>query len=267
MKTVNNQIVRALLLAAGKGTRLRPLTNYLPKCLMPISNRPLLEYWLRTLLELGIDRVLVNTHFHADQIEQFLAREQFSSWVSTTHETELLGTAGTLRENADFFRGQTTLLVHADNWCQCDFPAFVNYHLYKRPDHCLITMMTFNTETPQSCGIVETNEDGVVTAFHEKVSYPCGRRANAAVYLLHPSMIEWLENHPQFSDFSSEILPRFVGRIATWHNAEIHRDIGTISALRAAQQDPQFEKTWPKEDVWQRDYHASSGFITIMKYL
>ena len=66
--------MRALLLAAGLGTRLRPLTNYLPKCLVPIHGRPLLDYWLETLLENGIEQVLINTHYMAPMVQQYLKK-------------------------------------------------------------------------------------------------------------------------------------------------------------------------------------------------
>jgi len=110
------QKVRALLLAAGLGTRLRPFTNEWPKCLMPIGDRPLLEYWLEILYLTKVHEVLVNLHHFSQIVEEFLHRPRFVDWVQSVHETELLGTAGTLRANRDFFRDCTTLLVHADNW-------------------------------------------------------------------------------------------------------------------------------------------------------
>jgi mannose-1-phosphate guanylyltransferase len=259
--------MRALLLAAGLGTRLKPLTDHWPKCLMPVGKRPLLEYWLHTLKIVGIQNVLVNTHFHAAQVKTFLSRERFVSWVKSINEIELLGTAGTIQANINFFRGQTTLLIHADNWCQCDFEAFVNYHLNHRPSHCLITMMTFDTDSPQSCGIVETDCQGVVTGFHEKVAHPPGRRANAAVYLLHPEVIAWIENNPTVVDFSLEVLPQYIGRIATWHNTGIHRDIGTLSALRASQRDSIPKLIWPDDDEWQKDFESSTIFRNINNFL
>ena len=97
--------VRALLLAAGLGTRLRPLTDHWPKCLMPIGERPLLEYWLETLWQSGVREVLVNLHYLSTVVEEFLDRPRFQGWVHSVRETELLGTAGTLRANADFFQG------------------------------------------------------------------------------------------------------------------------------------------------------------------
>ncbi len=260
-------MIRALLLAAGLGTRLRPLTNHWPKCLMPVGRRPLLDYWLQTLKTSGVCDVLVNTHFHANHVKTFLSRERFVSWVRSVHEIELLGTAGTIRANIDFFREHTTLLVHADNWCQCDFGAFIDYHLNHRPQNCLITMMTFDTDTPQSCGIVEIDYQGVVTGFHEKVDYPPGRRANAAVYLLQPQVITWLENHPEVVDFSTEVLPQYIGRIATWHNTGIHRDIGTLTALRASQHDSLSQYHWPADDEWQKNFESSTIFRNIINTL
>lgn len=249
MTTVSE--VRALLLAAGLGTRLRPLTEDWPKCLMPIGDRPLLEYWLETLHRAGIRRVLVNRHHHADAVECFLKRPRFASWVASTYERELLGTAQTLRANRAFFTSHSVLLIHADNWCQCDFEAFLRYHADQRPSHCLITMMTFDTDVPETCGIVEIDPDGVLLAFHEKIINPPGYRANAAVYLLEPAVLDWLDEQPTCTDFSTQVLPKFIGRIATWHNTGIHRDIGTLATLRRAQADPLPACYWPQADAWQ----------------
>ena len=94
--------VKALLLAAGLGTRLRPLTDEWPKCLMPIGDRPLLEYWLETLYSTNVRKVLVNMHHHSEIVQEFLNRPRFKDWVSSVYEETLLGTAGTLRENKDF---------------------------------------------------------------------------------------------------------------------------------------------------------------------
>jgi len=254
-------------LAAGMGTRLKPLTEIWPKCLMPIRAVPLLDYWLATVKEIGVDNVLVNVHSHAACVNEFLGRRKFRGWVMSVNEPMLLGTAGTLRVNANFFRGSTVLLVHADNWCHCDFSDFINYHFNRRPKHCLITMMTFSTDFPQSCGIVETDDSGVVTAFHEKVLNPPGNRANAAIYLLEPQVLEWLESQTDITDFSTEVLPRYVGRISTWHNAEIHRDIGTLSELRAAQADLVPAHFVFGKDEWQRGFESSAIFNNLIRYI
>jgi len=246
--------VNALLLAAGLGTRLSPLTDEWPKCLMPIGERPLLEYWLETLYLNDISEVLINTHHHSERVQEFLNRPRFKNWVRSVSEGTLLGTAGTLKANKDLFQNCTTLLIHADNWCQCDFSDFLNYHHNHRPDCCSITMMTFESSTPETCGIVEIDDDGVVHAFHEKSNNTTGNQANGAVYLLEPEILNWILENPRISDFSIEVLPNFIGRIATWHNQEVHRDIGALPMLKLAQSDPKPSSCWPETDPWQKKF-------------
>ena len=227
--------ISALMLAAGCGTRLRPYTNNWPKCLMPINSKPLLEYWVIAARQLGAENILVNTHYLADKVQSFLDRPVFMQLVKGVHEPELKGTAGTLRANAQALGDTTVLLVHADNFCQCNFSDFLMFHQTSRPEHCPITMMTFYTQTPSTCGIVEIDGDRVVIGFHEKVKNPPGNLANGAVYLLEPEVLEWICDRPEVTDFSTQVLPLFIGRIATWHNERTHIDIGSIEALREAQ--------------------------------
>jgi mannose-1-phosphate guanylyltransferase len=246
--------VKALLLAAGLGSRLSPLTDDWPKCLMPIGERPLLEYWLETLSSSDVDDVLINLHHHSKMVKDFLNRPRFEGWVSSVYEDKLLGTAGTLRANKEYFQGCTTLLVHADNWCRCDFADYLNYHHNHRPDQCSITMMTFESPTPETCGIVETDENGIVLAFHEKSNNPPGNQANGAVYLIEPEILNRILENPSISDFSTEVLPHFIGSIATWHNEVIHRDIGALRMLQLAQSDPKPSSCWAETDTWQEEF-------------
>jgi len=224
-----------LLLAAGNGTRLQPYSNDWPKCLMPINGEPLLHYWLETAKAIDADKVLVNLHYQSEKVQDFLSRPSLEGRAKAVFESALLGTAGTLRENSQFFSGSTIFLAHADNFCQCDFNSFIRYHQTARPKNTALTMMTFDTTSPETCGIVETDQLGVVTAFHEKISNPPGNLANGAVYLLEPEVSEWINANPEVTDFSTQVLPKFVGRIATWHNSGIHVDIGNIQALKVAQ--------------------------------
>jgi len=177
----------------------------------------------------------VNLHYQSEKVQDFLSHQRLNSWVGSVFESELLGTAGTLRANKDFFEGSTVLLVHADNFCRCDFKSFIRYHQTARPVNTALTMMTFDTASPETCGIVETDDHGVVTAFYEKVANPPGNCASGAVYLLEPEVLEWIIDNPEITDFSTQVLPNFIGRIATWHNLGIHIDIGNIQALRMAQ--------------------------------
>jgi mannose-1-phosphate guanylyltransferase len=224
---------------------------------MPIRRKPLLHYWLDTSREVGAAVTVVNLHYHAEKVEGFLSRSIFQGKVRAVFEPDLKGTAGTLRACKKNFENSTVLLVHADNFCQCDFRKFLSYHQISRPKNCPITMMTFKAQTPSACGIVELNELGVVTAFHEKVENPPGDIANGAVYLLEPEVLEWICNRPEVSDFSTQVLPHFIGRIATWHNDDVHIDIGSIEALRRAQTviKPEIWPTYIPNDDWSLSTH------------
>ncbi len=226
--------MRALLLAAGCGTRLRPLTNSIPKCLVPIKGEPLLEIWLDRLTKAGVGPFLVNTHYLADQVEEFISTSPYRDMVTQDYEAELRGTAGTLIANLDFFQGEDGMLIHADNYSLADFSAFVQAHR-QRPEECLITMMAFRTDTPSSCGILELDERGVVRGFHEKVAEPPGNLANGAVYILSAEMLRLIaKEFSAVQDFSTEVLPHFIGKIFTYETSALFLDIGTPESYRKA---------------------------------
>lgn len=229
--------MKAVLLAAGLGTRLRPLTDKVPKCLVPIRCRPLLEIWLERLVHAGIGPFLINTHYLAAQIRQHVDCSPYRSEITLVHEPKLLGTGGTLLANRPFYGREAVLLAHADNLCVCDFRSFAAAH-QGRPAGTLMTMMTFVTDTPESCGIVELDPAGVVRAFHEKVRNPPGNLANGAVYIIEPPVVDFMAALGTATvDFSTQVLPHFIGRIHTWRNRGTHRDIGTMASWQAAQGD------------------------------
>lgn len=219
--------MRALLLAAGFGTRLRPLTDTIPKCLVPIKGQPLLDIWLERLTLAGVGPFLVNTHYLPEQVQRYLAGSPYAAHVTVAEEKELLGTAGTLVANLPYFEGGDALMIHADNYCLADFSAFLQAHA-QRPAHCLMTMMTFRTATPQTCGIVELDAEGVVQGFHEKAANPPGNLANGAIYLLSAELLATLgSSWSHVTDFSTEVLHRLVGRIYTHETSATFLDIGT----------------------------------------
>ena len=231
------QPFRALLLAAGLGTRLRRFTLHTPKCLVPICGEPLLARWLRALEQAGCESVLINTHYLAHEVEAFISSwSSYTMTIQTIHETELLGTAGTLLANHDFFEDSTGILIHADNAMEADLTDFLSSHLSRR-SYCPLTMLTFNTDTPSSCGIVEIDCHNVVQRFHEKVLHPPGNRANGALYAFDGDfLVDVKLIHPAPIDFSTEVIPKFLGRIQTWHTDQLYLDIGTPQSLTRAQQ-------------------------------
>jgi len=219
--------MRALLLAAGLGTRLRPITDTTPKCLVPISGTPLLQVWLERLTEAGIGPFLINTHYLVEQVTAFVEESHFRKKIQLVHENYLLGTAGTLIENLDFFQGEDGLLIHADNYCLADIGAFEHAHI-NRPLGCVMTMMTFRSDEPSSCGIVEVDEAGVVIGFHEKVENPPGNLANGAVYILSAALLKKMGTELKYiTDFSTEVLHRFKGQIFSHEISDVFLDVGT----------------------------------------
>ena len=154
--------IKALLLAAGLGTRLRPITNSIPKCLVEIKGKPLLEIWLENLKKAKADEVLINTHYLSHKVEKFISLLKIKDLqISIEYEKELLGTAGILIKNKKFFKNSLGLLIHADNFTKLNLSEFLDAH-NNRPKNCLITMLTFETNQPEKCGVVEIDKRNIV---------------------------------------------------------------------------------------------------------
>ena len=126
--------MKAILLAAGFGTRLRPLTDNIPKCLVPIKGKPLLQIWLEILSDVGIDKFLINTHYLPNQVYDFINNSVFKNKCLIINEEKLLGTAGTLISNLDFIGSEECLLIHADNYCLANFNEFFIAHINRPPN-------------------------------------------------------------------------------------------------------------------------------------
>lgn len=246
--------MKAVLLAAGRASRLRPISDVLPKCLMPLLGVPLLEIWLANLEAMGVREVLINTAHLASEVEHYLGLAQRSLRVQLSPERELLGTGGTLFANPDFVKGDDLLVIHADNLSACDWLAFKTA-FERRPAGCVATMMTFDTDSPHTCGIVETDGDGRILALHEKVANPPGRRANAAVYIFARAFVKELVSGPRRGDISTEILPLLLGKMNEFLNSGYHRDIGSAEAyLKAGREvlaDPGIVST-ARREAWSR---------------
>ena len=228
--------LRALLLAAGFGTRLKPLTNNLPKCLVEISGKPLLGRWIKQLDILGCDSILLNTHYLSNMVMNYLNTfPENRLEINTSYEEKLKGTAGTLFDNIDFFEGYTGILLHADNVSDFDLRNLLKAH-ESRPRQCILTMLTFNCDNPKNAGIIEKDSDDILVAFHEKVENPPNNCANAAIYIFDAEFIEWIKklNFKPY-DFSVDIIPLLLGKIFTYHTDEVYLDIGTPSSLKFAQ--------------------------------
>lgn len=239
----------ALLLAAGRGTRLAPITDTLPKCLVDISGRPLLDYWLESLAQFdSIRHIFININYLGHLVEAYLLNSPFRDRVSLIREEVLLGTGGTLvsllKSHGPFH--DDLLVAHADNLSLFSLEAFFKRH-QNRPEHCVATVLTFLSDAPESCGILEVDTREVVRVFHEKVKNPPGRLASGAVFIFSPEALRILSEYgvkrsdtaatEEIFDLSRDFLPRLSGRLYTFNETQYHRDIGTLEALTRARKD------------------------------
>ena len=224
--------MRAILLAAGLGTRLRPLTDTTPKCLVPINGKPLLDIWCEALLAAGATRLLINLHYKSEVVQQYLAQSKFAKNVETVFEPALLGTAGTLIVNKDFFDGQDGILLHADNYCEADIAQIIDAHT-NRPKNCELTMLAFRTPTPHTCGVLEVDTNNILKQMYEKSPDDHGNLANAAFYILSKQLISELRSE---TDFSNEVIPKYFGKALVVETSETFIDIGTPETYALAQQ-------------------------------
>ena len=234
---------KALLLCAGYGTRLKPITNFLPKCLVPIRGRPLLDYWIADLLEAGFTDIFLNTHYLPELVFDYVEACAYQKNIKILHEPQLLGTAGTLKsflQNTVLKKGGEDIFVaHADNWLTCPIGQFIDFHRQISTATCM-SMMTFLSNTPESCGVVSLKDQFIVSNFIEKpTDYPDELvLANGAVYMLASNCLgEIIDLCPNIGGISDQLLPSLIGKIAAWRNCFVHRDIGTFDELRLAQQD------------------------------
>lgn len=226
--------MKAFLLAAGLGTRLRPLTDSTPKCMLPIGDRPLLQIWLDALERAGVDEVLVNLHYLPDAVTSYLASRKNGVAVRTFSEPVLLGSAGTLLANRDWAQGEEFFLVcYADNLTDFDLGRLVEAH---RRGGYAATWTVFHSESPSACGIVELDADRRVIGFVEKPAHPASDLANAGMYAFSPAVLEEMEGHPPL-DIGYHLLPRLVGRSQAIQVDSYLRDIGTPESYRSAQED------------------------------
>jgi NDP-sugar pyrophosphorylase family protein len=226
---------KAVILAAGIGTRLRPLTETTPKCLIRIAGRPLLDYWFASLNGAGISDVLINTHHLRDQVQDYISTKNQSDWqVTESYESELLGSAGTIRENPDWCsRGETCLIIYADNLSTVNLGEMIDFH-HGHSDP--FTMLLFRTDQPKRCGIATLDSDTRITEFVEKPQDPASNLANGGVYVLSADAYREIAEMNAF-DIGFDVLPKFVGRMRGWEFDGYHLDIGSHANLSRANAD------------------------------
>jgi mannose-1-phosphate guanylyltransferase len=226
--------MKAFLLAAGLGTRLRPITDSTPKCLLSVGGRPMLDIWLDALAKAGVSDVLLNAHHLADQVEAHVAARIGAPAVHLVVEPDLLGSAGTLRANRNFVIDEDMFLaINADNLTDFDLGLLIDAH---RAGNAVATLSLFRAPDPTKVGVVEVSA-GLVVGFEEKPAHPRGDLANAGMYAFAPAVIDEISG-PDPQDIGFHLLPALVGRArAVTLNGNYFIDVGTPEALRRARDD------------------------------
>jgi mannose-1-phosphate guanylyltransferase len=235
-RTAAERTVKGLILAAGLGTRLRPLTDATPKCLVEIGGKALLDYWLDSLAAAGIRDVLLNTHHLAEVVRWHIARVNAEGRlrIVEAHEPRLLGSAGTIHANRSWMDGASEcLVVYADNLSTVDLAAMLEFHR-AHPDP--VTMLLFRAPDPRACGIAELDAAGRVVGFVEKPASPKSDLANGGVYVADAAAYREIADLDAL-DIGFDVLPRFAGRMRGFVFDGYHRDIGSFEALDRARRD------------------------------
>jgi len=226
--------MKAFLLAAGEGTRLRPLTHRVPKCLVPIKGKPLLHYWLRLCETYGIKEILINLHHLPHLVEEFLNKSSYRLKIRTFYEEKLLGSAGTIAANRDFVAGEEGFFIfYADNLTNVNLEKMRKFH---KGHGGILTMGLFKANKPKECGIAELDRNRLVVEFAEKPHHPKSDLANAGVYMASPQIFDYIP-HKEVVDWGFDVLPRLVGKMYGYLIKEYFLDIGTWENYKKAQKE------------------------------
>jgi mannose-1-phosphate guanylyltransferase len=224
--------VRAVLLAGGRGERLRPLTDVMPKCLVPINGTPLLSIWLDLCAAHGVTDVLVNVSAHGSQVRRLLATRTGPPRVVLVEESRPRGNAGTVRDQRAFVEHDASFFVlYSDNLTTVDLGALWRFH-HSHSD--VLTLGVFRTAFPTMAGIVTLGEAGRVLEFTEKPERPVTDLANAGVYVARRQLLDRIP-HGEVVDFALDVFPRCGGEMRAIPIEGYLLDIGHAAALARAQ--------------------------------
>lgn len=230
--------MKALILAAGAGTRLRPLTDSCPKPMLPVAGKPLLEWTLRWLRAYGIREVALNLHHLPAIVRDGLGDgSRFALRLRYAYEPVLRGTAGALHGFPGFF-DQPFLVIYGDLLLHLDLNDLLAFHTTNR---AIVTVALKQTDTPWSQGMVEVDASGRLRHFVEKpAAWDGENHANAGVYVCEPEVVTRIP--AGVSDFGSDIIPALIRAgmpVYGWPVRGYILDIGTPEAYARAQQE------WP----------------------
>ncbi len=228
--------MKAFLLAGGLGTRLRPLTDGTPKCLLPVQGIPILQIWFTLCRLYAIDEVLINVHVHGDAIRKSIEENKDGLKVRLSEETALLGSAGTIHANRDWVTKERSFWIfYADVLTTTNLNQMLAFHDSRGQ---IATIGVYEVPDPSRCGIVQVDDNGAVRGFVEKPQAPVGNLAFSGLMLATPALLDVIPDTSPV-DLGFHVLPQIVGRMAAYRIRDFLIDMGTLETYRAA------EMTWP----------------------
>lgn len=227
--------MKAFLLAAGQGTRLRPLTDRIPKCLVPIGGVSMLEIWLELCRRSGIDDILINVHSHASLIYDAVRTSTDGLKISVVQERVLLGSAGTLWANRVWVAGESCFWVlYADVLTNANLTDMLSCH---RDSQAATTIGLYQVKDPERRGVVSVDANLIVREFVEKPQYPKSNWAFAGIMITHPKVLDKIPPRVP-ADLGFDLLPQLSGQMQGFPMRDYLLDIGTIENYELAQ------RTW-----------------------
>lgn len=230
--------MKAVIMAGGKGTRLRPLTSHTPKPMVPLLNRPCMEYTIDLLKKHGITEIAVTLQYLPDAIKsEFGDGSRYGVSLVYFEETTPLGTAGSVKNCADFL-DERFIVISGDTLTDIDLTAAIRFHEQKQS---LATLILTKVETPLEFGVVMTDESGRIIRFLEKPTWAevFSDTVNTGMYIFEPEVLSYIEDEREV-DFSKEVFPFFLreGKPMYGYAADGYwSDIGSLEVYRQAQFD------------------------------
>jgi len=235
------QKLKAFLLVAGRGERLRPLTDAIPKCLLPINGIPLLQIWLEQLERSRVEEVLINTGWLHEMVEEFVqewsARHKAVK-IKLFHEPVLLGSAGTLLANREWVGRDPFFIIYGDNLTRFDLQKMLEFH---EKNGLPLTIRTYKGADPKRAGIVCLDESGTVIDFEEKPENPKSDMGAGGIYIADQRIYYFFpDKHERPKDaeldLSYHVLHRMIGKMKAYDSGEFSMDIGTPESYAKAQE-------------------------------
>ena len=226
--------MKALVLAAGRGSRLGKITENLPKPLVEVKNKPVIDYLIRKLIDLNVSEIFINMHYKHELLEKFILESKYKTKITLIYEPKLLGTAGTLKSLIDELSTEDFIVMHADNYFQDDLKILKEKHLATDSDY-LITLGTFLVLNPEKFGTFELTDDHDVIKFFEKQKDSPSKIANSAIYFMKPGIKEVVNTLNEYeNDISLHVIPKLLGKIKAFELTGYFYDIGTPENLLLA---------------------------------